>query len=203
MPTTVTIAVPILWFPSMSGHSGGLQYCDLFKNLNHAATREASVAKAAELLEKLYVMLCYSCRYTLFNVYDSFQSVGVSQEDFFRAVLQHKRPQENPRDFVRNSIELALRHELNRYTLYDDLLEAMVAFLDTPDLKQIAIATCDEMWSRASMENPSPRSVSKSYEDRSKEYERREFLQNLARLGFHCHMALCEYEEAVEYFQKL
>src|SRR5206468_39918 len=60
----------------------------LFKNINHAATREANVAKAAELLEKLYVMLCYSCRYTLFSAYDSFQSVGVSQEDFFRVVPQ-------------------------------------------------------------------------------------------------------------------
>jgi hypothetical protein len=38
-------------------------------------------------------------------------------------------------EFVRNSIELALKHDLNRYTLYDDLLEAIVAFLDTPDLK--------------------------------------------------------------------
>ena len=174
----------------------------LFKNINHAATREANVAKAAELLEKLYVMLCYSCRYTLFSAYDSFQSVGVSQEDFFRAVLRHKRRHENPRDFVRNSIELALKHDLNRYTLYDDLLEAIVAFLDTPDLKEIAIATCDEMWSRASTDNAYPRSASKSYEDRSIEYQRREFLQNLARLGFLCHMALCEYEEAVEYFHK-
>jgi len=42
-----------------------------------------------------------------------------------------------------------------------------------------------------------------SNEDRSIEYQRREFLQNLARLGFLCHMALCEYEEAVEYFHKL
>src|SRR5690242_20656542 len=56
------------------------------------------------------------------SAYDSFQSVGVSQEDFFRAVLRHKRRHENPRDFVRNSIELALKHDLNRYTLYDDVL---------------------------------------------------------------------------------
>jgi hypothetical protein len=174
----------------------------LFKHINYAATRGANVAKAAELLEKLYVMLCYSCRYTLFSAYDSFQSVGVEQRDFFRLVLRHKRCHENPRDFVRNSIELALEHELNRYTLYDDLLEAIVAFLDTSDLKQIAIATCDEMWSRASIVSASARSASKSYEDHSTEYQRREFLQNLARLGFLCHMALCEYDEAVDYFHK-
>jgi hypothetical protein len=77
----------------------------LFKNINHAATREATVAKAAELLEKLYVMLCYSCRYTLFSAYDSFQSVGVSQEDFFRAVVRPKRRHENPLSFgVKDSV---------------------------------------------------------------------------------------------------
>jgi hypothetical protein len=58
------------------------------------------------------------------------------------------------------------------------------------------------MWSRASTDNASPRSASKSYEDCSIEYQRREFLENLARLGFLCYMALCEYEEAVEYFHK-
>src|SRR5262245_33253249 len=174
----------------------------LFKNINHAATSEATVAKAAELLEKLYVMLCYSYRYTLFSAYDSFQSVGVSQEDFFRAVLRHKRSYENPREFVQNSIELALKHDLNRYTLYDDLLEAIVAFLDTSDLKQIAIATCDEMWSRASIVSVSTKAASKSYEDRSIEYQRCEFLQNLSRLRFLCHMALCEYDEAIDYFHK-
>jgi hypothetical protein len=97
MLTTITITFPILWFPCASGHSGALQFCAYSKNINHAATREANVAKAAELLEKLYVMLCYSCRYTLFSAYDSFQSVGVAQEDFFRAVLRHKRHHENPR----------------------------------------------------------------------------------------------------------
>src|SRR5205809_1056244 len=80
--------------------------------------------------------------------------------------------------------------------------EAKVAFLDTPDLKEIAITTCEQMWSRTSTDDASARSVSKSYEDRCTEYQRSEFLQNLARLGFLCHMALCEYEEAVEYFHK-
>jgi hypothetical protein len=97
---------------------------------------------------------------------------------------------------------LALKHDLNRYTLYDDLLEAMVAFLDTTDLKQIAIATCDEMWNRASADSASTRSASKSYDDRSVEYQRYGFLQNLARIGVLCHIALCEYDEAVDYFHK-
>lgn len=173
----------------------------LFKDINRAATIEANVAKAAELLEKVYVMLCHSCRYILFSGYDSFQSVGISQEEFFRAVLQLKRRYENPREFVRNSIELALKHDLNRYTLYDDLLEAIACFLDTTDLKQIAISTCDEI-RLASSADISPKSASKSHEDRSVEYQTREFLQNLARMGFLCHMALCEYDEAVDYFRK-
>src|SRR5262245_15191252 len=78
----------------------------LYKHINHATSIDANTAKAAELLENLYVMLCYSCRYTLFSGYDSFQSVKVEQEEFFRTVLRLKRQHENPREFVRNSIEL-------------------------------------------------------------------------------------------------
>jgi len=174
----------------------------LFKDINRVATIEANVTKAAELLEKLYVMLCDSCRYVLFSGYDSFQSVGIAQEDFFRAVLQLKRRHGNLREFVRNGIELALKHDLNRYTLYEDLLEAIVAFLDTIDLKEIAVATCDEIRRDASTGYASSKPASKSYEDRSIECQRREFLQNLARMGFLCHMALCEYDEAVDYFRK-
>jgi hypothetical protein len=174
----------------------------LFKQINQAATIEANLVQAAGLLEKLYVLLCYSCHYTLFSAYDSFQSVGIAQADFFRAVLQLKRRYENAREFVQKSIELALKNDLNRYTLYEDLLETIVAFLDTSDLKQIAIATCDEMWSRASPVDAKARSGSKSREDRFIEYDKHEFLQNLACLGFLCHMALYEYDEAVDYFQK-
>jgi hypothetical protein len=174
----------------------------LFKHINHAASIEANVGKAAELLEKLYVMLCYSCRYTLFSGYDSFQSVRVEQEEFFRAVLRLKRRHENPREFVRNSIELALKHDLNRYTVYDDLLEAIIPFLDTADLKQIAITTCDEMWNPASVNISSARRALKSYEDHFAEEQRLEFIQNLARFGFLCHMALCENDEAVDFFRK-
>jgi hypothetical protein len=174
----------------------------LFKHINHAAAIEANVAKAAALLERLYVMLCYSCRYTLFSGYDSFQSVRIEQVEFFRAVLQLKRRHENPREFVRNSIELALKHDLNRYTVYDDLLETVVLFLDTADLKQIAITTCDEMWNRASSDSSSARFASKSDEDPFAEEQRLEFAQNLARFGFLCHMALCENDEAVDFFRK-
>ena len=58
------------------------------------------------------------------------------------------------------------------------------------------------MWSCASTDKAMARSAAKSYEDRSIEYQRRQFLQNLARLGFLCHMALCEDDEAVDYFHK-
>ena len=42
--------------------------------------------KAAELLEKLYRMLCYSCCYYLFNTEDPFRSVGIEQTEIYDMV---------------------------------------------------------------------------------------------------------------------
>src|SRR3990172_323369 len=48
----------------------------LYKGLLAASADEGDIPEAANLLEKLYQLLCYSCSYTLFSAYDSFRSVG-------------------------------------------------------------------------------------------------------------------------------
>jgi len=51
----------------------------LYKALLAAAASEEHLPLASDLLTQLYVMLCYSCSYTLFSAYDSFQSVGIER----------------------------------------------------------------------------------------------------------------------------
>ena len=174
----------------------------LFKQLNKAAADPENAAEAAGLLEKLYGMLCYSCDYVLFSAYDPFESVGIAQSDFLQAVLRARRQADAPRDFVRNSILLALGHSLNRYTLHEQLMEVAVGFLTTPDLKQLAIAACDEI--RRSIEKDGlPRlDAGKWQDDSHTAYRKQRMLHNLAEMGFMCHMALFEPGEAVEYFQR-
>lgn len=171
----------------------------LFKELNKAADSSTDAPAAAELLKSLYEMLCYSCRYILFSGYDSFASVGIPQVDFFRAVLVVKRKIESPREFVRNSILLALASTLNRYTLWDELLEVVVAFLETVDLKEMAIEICDDLRKEAAanqLKNLEP------FKDGLESYQTRDFVNHLAILGWMCHMALDQPDGATRYFHQ-
>jgi hypothetical protein len=170
----------------------------LFKELCEAGEKPEQTAVAAELLQRLYVMLCHSCSEVLFNGYDSFESVGVPQADFFVAVLMGNRKIEQPRMFVRNSILLALTNSLNRYTLYDELLDIILSFLETADLKEMAIEICDNLRDEAAagrlkMSGPGAGSFG---------WVRDEvFVRNLAILGWRCYMALDLADEAIRYFR--
>jgi hypothetical protein len=174
----------------------------LFKQLNGAVANSPDTKDAADLLERLYVLLSYSCRYMLFSAYDSFQSTGVGQAEFLQAVLRAKRQVQNPVEFVHDGILLALGHDLNRYTLYEDLMEVFVGHLSTADLKQLAIVACDLIREDV-LKNGLPRIHEGQWHDkRHNKYDMEKMLQNLVKMGFFCHMALCDHHEAVNYFRR-
>jgi hypothetical protein len=171
----------------------------LFKELCEAAKNQDDAAAAAGLLESLYKMLCYSCSYVLFSGYDSFDSVGIRQVEFFQAILDVERKIKPPREFIRNSVLLALGNNLNRYTLWEELLEDIVARLDTVDTKEMAIEICDELRKDAAaggLRNLEP------FSDGRESYRARDFINHLAILGWMCHMALDQTEDAVGYFRR-
>jgi hypothetical protein len=85
----------------------------LYNDLSLAARIDDDLPLAAQLLEKLYILLCYSCDYTLFNAYDPFQSIGITQKEFFHRILSLKYRYENSTDFVRNALLLLINNSLN------------------------------------------------------------------------------------------
>lgn len=163
----------------------------LYKSLISAASVEENLPVAARLLEKLYIMLCYSCRYVLFSAYDSFNSVGISQADFFEGVLNLKYKAEKPEEFVESAIRLMINNGLNRYTLYEDLMDVVLKMLKTPDLKNIAIEKCNQI--RRKLQSK-PHKISA--------YQYNKMLANLAIMGFLCYVRLYEYQEGIDYFKK-
>jgi hypothetical protein len=169
----------------------------LYKAILLAAGPEENRAQSARLLEKLYILLCDSCEYTLFNAYDSFQSVGIEQTEFFHKVLFLRSQCSESSSFIRGAILLIINHALNRYTLYDDLIMVFMEFLKTPDLREMTITTCDEI-----RESIKKEPQSKKQSMHQKDYKKEEKLNNLALTGFYCHAHLFEYEKAVDYFKK-
>ena len=165
----------------------------LYKGLL-AAADQSSVPEAARLLEKIYELLCYSCRYTLFSAYDSFESIGVEQDEFFRRLLGLKYQCEDKNAFVRNALLLMAGNALNRYTLREDLMWVVLEFLQTPDLREMAVAKCSELTETMKGEPPSE-------QEHQSRYEKREKLNSLTKMAFLCYARLYEYEQAISYFK--
>ncbi len=166
----------------------------LYKDLLLAAD-EDNVPEAAQLLEKLYELLCHSCKYVLFNAYDPFQSVGIDQEDFFRRILALKYQCEEKNTFLRNALLSMANVSLNRYTLREDLMWVILEFAKTPDLREMTVALCTEL-----IETIKRRPLSKKGE-RESDHETEEKRNSLTLMGFLCYAQLYEYENAISYFK--
>lgn len=166
----------------------------LYKDLLFV-TDETDVPEAAELLEKLYKLLCYSCNIIIFNAYDSFQSVGIEQREFFRKVLALKYQCEDKNTFIKNALLSMANNPLNRYTLHEDIMEVILEFIKTPDLREMTIAKCSELIEIIKREPLSKKDGHRSV------YEKEEKLNNLTAMGFLCFARLYEYENAISYFK--
>lgn len=166
----------------------------LYKDLL-AAADQSNVPEAAESLEKLYQLLCYSCNYVLFSAYDPFDSVGIKQEEFFRKLLALKYQCEDKNTFIKNALLSMINNPLNRYTLREDLMGVILEFLKTPDLREMTIAKCSELIETINREPPSQK------KHRWSDYEKQEKLNSLTKMAFLCYARLYEYENAISYFK--
>ncbi len=168
----------------------------LYKALLTAAANEEHLPLASDILTQLYVMLCYSCSYTLFSAYDSFQSVGIEQPVFFKSVLTLKFRHESRQEFITQAISLIVDNSVNRYTLYTTLMEVALEFLTTPDVKERAIQTCDELLQQVKTSPPPQQEAWTGHA----EYHRKEKINNLVEMAFLCCGQLHEFERGVQYF---
>lgn len=167
----------------------------LYKDLLAATSADKDdMPEAARLLEKLYQLLCYSCSYILFSAYDPFQSVGVQQEEFFRRVLALKYNCEDKNTFMKNALLLMVNNSHSRDTVSEDLMEVILEFTKTPDLREMAIASCSELIEAIKREP-----VRKK--ERWYEYERKHKLNDLTKMGFLCYSQLHECPKAISYFK--
>ncbi|MBI2918653.1 MAG: hypothetical protein HYY01_11780 [Chloroflexi bacterium] len=167
----------------------------LCKDILASAADDNSMPEAAQLLEKLYRLLCYSCAYTLFSAHDSFESVGIEQKEFFRRVLTLKYQYEDRNAFIENALLLMVNNPLNRYTLHEDLMAVILEFAKTPDLKEMTIGHCSDLMETIRSKPLTP-------EERQWGYERTEKLNSLTKMAFLCYARLYEYANAVSYFKK-
>lgn len=165
----------------------------IYKELFLASQNEANLPDAAELLEKLYNLMCYSCKYTIFNSYDSFESIGIQQKEFFSKVLFLKYQIEPKNIFIKNALQLVLDNSLNRYTLYADLIEVIISFLKSTDMIEMAIKQTNSLLQKEKKTSNSIAGYSK--------YDKEQNINTLAEFGFFCYVKLFEMDKAIDFYK--
>jgi len=167
----------------------------LYKELIPYGRKEEYRPRASGLLEKIYEVLCYSCGYQLFSAYDSFESVGIEQTDFFRSVIDIYEKFLDKDAFIKKSITLIINNYLNRYTLYSGLIIEFIECLNIPDLHYRAIEFAKQKWEEIKM-------VKAGKSDGGSQYEKTKKLNNLTEIIFRSYAELDEFDNAIAYFTK-
>lgn len=164
-----------------------------------------ALEKQATLLTNLYELLSEACGYQYFSSDDPFQSIGISQTDFFNAALQAAATANGRASIVKRGITSITDYYPSRNTLYSYLMDAYVDNLAIPDVKYQALETLDALIKETQAllitppANPKKRyfSTMGSHE----EYKIKSKINHLAELGFRLHASLYEYKEAIEYYK--
>lgn len=172
------------------------------KDLSKVASEGEDGRLAAQLLEKLYKMLCYGCCCYIFNTEDTFKSIGMEQTELFDLVVRKTFQNELNRENICRMVATATGQGVSRTTLTSSLLMILIAGLKTTDSKKIAIEEArkhNEIIIEKEAES-SKRKRNLWYD--SEQYERKEQRDNLTELIFCLYMELCEYDAGIDYYKK-
>lgn len=170
-----------------------------YKELINIKRTDADVNKQSQVLSDVYELLCQSCEYSYFSSWDSFQSIGVDQSDFYRSVIVLIQEAKGKGDSVEKGIRLIVDNNLNRETLFSSLMIVLISTLDVPDLKEKGI----EIVKKLLVEHKDEKNISESnssWSSSNKKYRYQEKNRNLSELGYRFHSSLFEYEEGVNFF---
>ena len=176
----------------------------LYKELDAAAQAGDSTREVAKQLQKLYELLTYACDWIIFNAYDVFESIGISQEDFFLSIVKLKRKSEDIDDFVYDAIRLIHFNPLNRHTLYSDLSAGLHSLCDTPDMKKMLIDQLKELYKEVekSPDYDQSNSFGSSKPKNGLSYKRKRELNEIAEHLMQVQCLLYNFEEAIANLKK-
>lgn len=167
----------------------------LVKEINLAAQNGNSRRRCAEELQVLYETLCYACAYQTFTADDPFESVGISQIEFFDQMIKYHRDSMDYKEFIDKGIKLIFKNELSRYTLYSGLMETFINYCQTPNMKEVAIERTKKLWDSTN------KNKTKKTSWRNSDFEKIDTLNHYSVLIFRLSLQLSEYETAIEQFK--
>lgn len=172
-----------------------------FKELTNTKRADFDLDKQSRLLSKLYELICESCGYEYFSAYDSFQSIGIQQTEFYRAVINLLQENKGKGESLGKAINLIVNNYLNRYTLYSNLMQELLLTLDLPDLKERGIEIGKKLIAEHGYK-PEINNKTGSWSFSSGEYRKREKHNNLTELVFRLYDNLFDTQKGVDFYKE-
>ena len=170
-----------------------------YKELIKTNRADANLELQARILKDLYELLCESCHYQYFSAYDTFESIGVDQAEFFVSVIDMHHKASGKLNSLEMSIRLVVDNSLNRYTLFSELMEIVIAKHNLPDLKYKAIDICKALLQEHELKTRT-QDKKKSGFSSFAEYYAKEKHNNMVEFVLRFHLNLFESKEGMNYF---
>lgn len=164
------------------------------------ANRDQEVA-SVHLMKELYELVCYACGGYVFNTEDPFLSVGIEQAEFYDEVISRNFQLGKNTDSITFAIELILNNDLDRYTLYEELISKITDHLNLPDLNLIAIEQSQKLLETLQSEKKKP-TTGFQFDKEIRDYKLNDKINILVQLEFRCYIELAQYGEAISFFLK-
>jgi hypothetical protein len=171
-----------------------------YKALTDRSRKDKDLKKQAKLLSDLYELLCESCAYIYFSGEDSFRSIGVEQPTFYFSVIHLLQESKGKAEALQPAIELIVNNQLNRYTLYSDLMVGLISTLDIPDLKYKGIEISEGLIQLNNSRRKPQKNKRVTFS--SEDYRTDRKTNNLTELALRLYAGLYEVDEGINFFYK-
>lgn len=175
----------------------------LYKEILAAENEGDSKKRCAGEMKKLYETLTLACRYTMFNAYDVFDSVGITQVDFFEQVIRLYRDAVDVKDFVVLGIKLIIDNDLNRYTLKKYLMDVFLKYSQTPAMKELIVKEATKYYQEviSSKDIEDDFFIGGGRQD-GMSYRKKSMINEITELISITYLELAETEKAIEFHYK-
>jgi hypothetical protein len=170
----------------------------LYKEVLLAAETGNNKAACAKALRDLYEVLTYACHYKTFSGDEPFDSVGISQYDFFLSIIKLYRDSVDIEDFIFVGINLIINNNLDAHTLYSKLMDVFLTFCNTNDMRNLVIAKGKAIFQEMKM--IPEQKIDYNSQWAGMNYEKRKKLNNITELVARAYCSQYEFNEAIEHF---
>jgi hypothetical protein len=170
-----------------------------YKELTNRKREDFNLAKQSELLLELYELISEACGYEYFSAYDPFQSIGITQSEFFRATISLMQEAEGKNETLKKGINLIMDNYLSRESLYSFMMREFIATLSVPALREKGIEIVKSLIIQNGF--TPPKDKKNRWFSSNSEFLKEEKHNNLTEFGFRLYVSLHETEEGIKFYQ--